>query len=146
MAKSGVTLPGLKKSGITGIKEMRDTVGKLLDKTSANALKGVFLDAAQVLRDRLYATVPGPSVGNKAFPAGTLGAGIFMSPGKDRKANVLVGIGNKGGANHLGLWLEYGTSKMSPRPFFRPAVQASKPQMAQIVAEGIRDAIDGATH
>lgn len=142
MAKSVVTLPNLKKSGIVGIQEMRDNIGKVLNRVSATALKDVFYNAGMVLYRELDRVIPGPSKGNKDFPAGTLRKGLFITRGKPDKANVLVGIGGKKRANYLGLWLEHGTSKMAPRPFFRPSVLRSKSEMAQIIAGGIKDTLD----
>lgn len=145
MARSAVTLPNLKKSGITGIKELRDTVGHIIDKTGAEALKEVFYQAGMVLFNRLDAVIPAASKGNKAFPPGTLRRGLFITRGKENKANVVVGISGKGRANYPAIWLEHGTYKQPPRPFFRPAVLASKAEMASIIANGINNAIDTAT-
>lgn len=144
MAKTAVTLPALKKTGIAGIKEMRDTVGHIIDKTQAEALKGVFREAAELLEAALHQNAPGPSRGNKAFPSGTLKAGIFVADGPPRKANVLVGVGRKRGAAYLGIWHEFGTRKMRPNPFFRRSVNQVKPAMAQIIANGIRSAVEKA--
>lgn len=144
MAKSAVTLPALKKSGIAGIQEMRDTIGNILDKTQGRAMKAAFMEAAELLKSKLLENAPGPSKGNKAFPAGTLKAGIFVDAGKPTKSNVLVGVGRKKGAAYLGIWHEFGTVKMRPNPFFRRSVNQVKPAMAKLVAEGIRNAVDKA--
>lgn len=146
MARSVVTLPQLKRSGIDGIKQMRDTVGRIIDKTQAEALKDVFYEAGMVLYNRLRTdiAVHSPSLGNKAFPAGTLARGLFIARGIAKKANVLVGISGRAGANYLAIWLEHGTFKQTPRPFFRPAVIASKAEMAPIIANGIKNAYEEA--
>ena len=39
-------------------------------------------------------------------------------------------------------FLEFGTSKMPARPFFRPAIQATKGSFVQIVGDGIQKGID----
>jgi HK97 gp10 family phage protein len=120
---------------------MRDTVGHIINKTEAEALKAVFHEAAELLKMALIQNAPGPSLGNKKFPAGTLKAGIFVADGPGRKPNVLVGVGRKKGAAYLGIWNEFGTKWMRPNPFFRRSVNQTKPAMAQIIARGIRDAV-----
>ncbi len=144
MAKSAVTLPSLKKTGIAGIREMRDTIGHIISKTEGEALKVIFREAAELLKSALIQNAPGPSKGNKRFPAGTLKAGIFIADGPGTKPNVLVGVGRKRGAAYLGIWNEFGTVKMRPNPFFRKSINQTKPAMAQIIAHGIRDAVEKA--
>ena len=146
MPKSVVTLPNLKKSGISGIKEMRDTVGHIIDKTQAEALKDVFYQAGMVLYSRLQTAIAmhSPSLGNKKFPAGTLARGLVIARGIAKKANVLVGISGRAGANYIAIWLEHGTYKQAPQPFFRPAVIASKAEMTPIIANGIKNAYEEA--
>lgn len=43
------------------------------------------------------------------------------------------------------LFLEYGTSKMAARPFFRPAIAAVEPQLVKIVGEALQKGIDRVT-
>lgn len=147
MPRSAVTLPSLKKSGIAGIPELRAQLAQVIDKASAEGLKDVFFEAGMVLYERLHSDISthSPSKGNKAFPAGALLRGLFITRGKPGKPNVMVGISGRDGANYLGIWLEHGTYKQSPQPFFRPAVLAARPEMAQIIATGIKDAVDEAT-
>ena len=144
MAKTAVTLPALKKTGIAGIKEMRDTIGHIINKAEGEALKTVFREAAELLKTALVQNAPGPSKGNKAFPAGTLKAGMFVADGPSRKPNVLVGVGRKKGAAYLGIWNEFGTKFMRPNPFFRRSINQTKPAMAEIIAKGIRSAVEKA--
>ena len=147
MAKTVVTLPNLKKSGIVGIKEMRDTVGHVIDAAQGEALVEGFFGIATILYQRLYSAIAphSPSIGNKQFPPGTLLKGLFITRGKVTKPNVLVGIGGRGGANYLAIWLEHGTVRQQAQPFFRPAVLASKPEMAPLIANVIKDALEQAT-
>ena len=151
MAKTAVTLPALKKSGIAGIKEMRDTVGHIITVVQGEALKKTFREAGELLRAALIENAPGPSLGNKAFPAGTLKAGMFIADGPPTKSNILVGVrgsmgGNKKsrGAAYLGIWHEFGTVKMKPNPFFRRSINQMKSPMASIIAHGIRATVEKA--
>lgn len=43
-----------------------------------------------------------------------------------------------------GLYLEFGTSRMAPRPFLTPAVEAVKPRMAGWAKEAVLQVIDNA--
>ena len=47
----------------------------------------------------------------------------------------------KKGAPHAQL-LERGTSKMPPRPFFRPAVEASQSEVASTVNDGLKELLE----
>ncbi len=146
MPRQGVTLPSLKKTGVAGIKEMRDTIGHVLEKTELIALKDVFYSAGLVLFHKLGSEIDqhSPSEGNKQFPPGTLKRGLFITAGKVGKPNVLVGISGRDGANYLGIWLEHGTIHQPARPFFRPSVMSTRPEMADIIAHGIKNAIEEA--
>ena len=139
MAKSAVTLPVLKRSGIAGIKEMRNTVGHIIDRTGAQGLKEVFMKAGEIFYQALKQNAPRPSKGNKRFPAGAVSRNIFITSGTPTKPNVLVGVSKREGAARVALWYEFGTVKQRPRPFFRWSLAFTRPQMAQIIAEGIRD-------
>lgn len=144
MAKSGVTLPALKKVGIAGIKEMRDTVGHVIDKAGAEELKEVFFDAGSIFYEALQTAAPVSETGSPDFPSGSLRDAIFIGRGKPTKPNVMVGVSGHNGENYLGIWLEYGTVKMSPHPFFRPTLLATRPEMADKIANGIKQAIEDA--
>ncbi len=145
MPKSGVTLPTLKKSGISGIKEMRATVGAILTQTSAEYLKEVFMGAGSIFYDELKATMPpriSPERSTAKFPPGAVLRNIFIGPGTPTKPNILVGISKHEGAANVWLWNEFGTIRMKARPIFRNALAATKIEMGQVIAAGILAVIE----
>lgn len=140
MARNVVSVPAYNKTSITGIKEIRDRVAAILNRTTAEHIKkDICLEAGQILVDELHATAPQPSKGNKDFPSGTLQRGIFMGLGKSTKASVQVGISAKGKASTLAGWIEYGTVHVDAEPFFRPAIQATKSEMAYVIGNGLQE-------
>lgn len=136
MARAVVTKTNLRRTsksiGIEGLDETLQNIANVLDKTSAEQLKGVYLKAGQVLRDRAKQNAP--------YRTGTLQGAIFAARGKPEKSNVLVGV-NRKKAPH-GILLEYGTSRMRPRPFFRPAITETRPQMTEIIVNGFMEAVE----
>lgn len=46
-----------------------------------------------------------------------------------------------GGVEHYAIFVEYGTSKMAARPFFRPGVEAAKPKVEALLTAAILDTI-----
>jgi HK97 gp10 family phage protein len=150
MSRAAVTLPAYRKTSIEGIQEIRARIAAIIDHLSPEHIKDICMEAGTILYDELRATVPGPSKGNEAFPAGTLRDGVFIGRGDPRKPNIQVGISNKPslgkqGAATLAGWLEYGTVKMEPEPFFRPAVASTKPEMAFIIGDGLQHILEEET-
>jgi hypothetical protein len=56
-----------------------------------------------------------------------------MAPDEPRGAVFVErrGIGGRWGTDNVGLWLEYGTSKMPAYPFLGPAAEAERPRHYQ---------------
>lgn len=144
MARSAISKVTIRKTGnfsVEGLNQFYDNVERVLDRTSAENLKGVFMKAGMVLRDRAKANAP--------FRTGKLRNAIFAAPGNPDKPNVLVGVSRskrKTGAPPAphGILIEYGTSKMQARPFFRPAITETKGQMAEIIITGFKKTIEDA--
>ncbi len=144
MARSAITKPQLRKAGdltISGLDEILDNLANVIDKTAAEILKGVFMDAGKVLRDRAKANAP--------VRTGLLRSAIFAAPGRPDKSDVLVGVSRskrKTGAPSAphGVLIEFGTVKMTARPFFRPAIDSTKSQMGKIIIDGVRQTIEDA--
>lgn len=128
---------------VEGIDELVRNVAKILDRTKAEKLKDTFMVAAKIVRDEVKDLAPVRKV-----PAGLIGGRkpgflreqIFAAPGDPRQPNVLVGVSKA----FYGALLERGTSKMSARPFFRPAIVASRATAARVIGDGLRKVIDEA--
>ena len=92
----------------------------------------LFLRAAKVIRDNAKERAP-------LGPTGNLRKGIvakLLDRRGRRVAPAMAGI-NFRRAPHAHL-VEFGTVKMSPRPFFRPAVIASKERVNKIIVGGFK--------
>jgi len=123
---------------VAGYNELIGNLNNVLDKTSAENLKGVFMDAGRVLQRNAEANAAPHRKSSR------LEANIFVAPGKEDKANILVGVKFKKAPE--GFWLEYGTSREPAQPWWRPAVTASKPEMARIITDGMKKTIEDASH
>jgi HK97 gp10 family phage protein len=145
--RQAITRASLRNSkvfSIDGLQQAFDKMEVIIDKTSAEALKSVYYEAGTLLRDKAKSIVP--------VATGRLRDAIFCAPGTPSEPNVLVGINrsrsrqSKTGlptAPH-GMLVEYGTTRMAARPFFRPAVQQTRAPMAAKIAQGIHDQIEKA--
>jgi HK97 gp10 family phage protein len=139
MATRRALTRGHKAFQVEGLDELQRNCDKIISRTSAEKLKEVFLHGAKIIRDEAKDLAP--------VRTGTLRRAIFAAPGDPRKSDALAGVSMKsvakGGAPHAML-VEYGTSKMAPRPYMRPAIAAARPAVARIIADGIREAIEDA--
>lgn len=130
MAKQGVTIEGDEEL----IRKMRN----LGDAVKGSQPERLYLRAAKVIRDDAKERAP---VG----PTGNLRRGIVAKvlDRMGRKvAPAMVGI-NFRIAPHAHL-LEFGTVKMSPRAFFRPAVRAQEQRVKDILRKGFKKIIEKA--
>lgn len=62
-----------------------------------------------------------------------------------QRASAVVQIDDsgKGGIEHKAIFLEYGTVKMAPKPFFRPGVDAMRDRAEAQMEKQIEGLIDG---
>lgn len=126
----------VKFTKVEGLAEFADAVEKLKGKVSGEDVRKVLMRGAFVIRDEAKARVP--------VDTGKLKESIIATYGKKDPddLNVLVGVKyGKGGAPHAHL-VEFGTSKMPPRPFFRPAVSSKKTEAGEKIAEGLKKLIE----
>ncbi len=121
---------------IEGEEELLRKFRKLGDAVKGSQPERLFLRAAKSIRDAARDAAP-------EGPTGNLKAGIVarILDRKGRKvAPAMVGI-NFRRAPHAHL-LEFGTVKMSPRPFFRQAVINTQQRVNDIIAKGFKRIID----
>lgn len=136
---SAITKPQLRKAGdltITGLDAILDNLNSILTKTRAENLKGIFMEAGVVLRDRAKANVP--------VRTGSLKKRIFAAPGKSDKPDILVGVAKPDKGYPYEMAVEYGTSRMSAHPFFRPAITESRDEVGKIIITGVWHVIEDA--
>lgn len=125
------------KLAITGLPEMLRKLRTLPEVMQAKVIKGAVASGAAVIRNEAVIRAPYYSgqVGKNHPPPGTLRAAIYQTRLTSEctptleKWLVSVRKGKKalGGADaYYATWIEYGTIKMSARPYMRPAFEARK--------------------
>lgn len=136
MARTALT----KKSiSIEGVPELAAKISDLVEEVTVR--EGVFdvlMTAGRVARDEIRDGAP--------VRSGVTRDSVFAArgvPAKFRKGpSVVVGINFKKAPQAL--WYEYGTVHQPARPFFRPAINAVRPSLARVIADGFRRVIQGA--
>lgn len=125
---------------VKGGKALRDALSSMSAEVQAEAGKAVLGSAVELRSDVVKAVHSGPASGrvykksnpNRTHQAsapgqapqtdtGRLASSIFFDKVGDLTAVV-------GSSVIYALYLEYGTSRMAARPFFRPAVERMKPK------------------
>jgi HK97 gp10 family phage protein len=135
---------------LEGVPELRKTLLEIAKTLSGETrdeynkkLKDVLMIPAQMIRDEAKDMAPvatAEEIGPHAkYPPGTLKNSIFAAPGKD-KPIAYVGVSPKK-VPYAGM-VEYGTSKMTAQPYLRPAIAATRPIAAVVIAEGLDKLID----
>ena len=127
---------------IEGLDQLMNNLNLVGNVPASAAAKAVFHQAGLVVRRyaRFYAPFdPDRKKGTHLRDA------ILVSDGPKQYPNVLVVVSYKmkGGAPHAHL-LEFGTVKMSARPYMRPASATAKPEVEWIIHDGILELIKGA--
>ncbi len=142
MARSVVTAGRLSK--IEGVQEMLDKIATIMDRTTAENLKDTFLEAGAVVQQLVIAGAPYDDKHRvRMLKNGTewphLRDAVFLTKGRSNVPNVIVGISHRRAPQ--GIWVEYGTEHSQAEPFFRPAVNSSRPMVASILIDGLNEII-----
>lgn len=141
-SRPSVSREAAKAFRIEGIAEIQANIAKVMNRAVGTAAKDVYYRAGVILRDRARANAPydpGRKKGTHLRDA------IFCGRGDPTKPNVLVGVRYKvPGAPHAHL-VEFGTSKWAGKPYFRPALAQSGPQIASTIKDGLLKIINDAT-
>lgn len=88
-----------------------------------------FMKPALMIRDEARDMAP--------VVTGKLKAGIFAAAMKKRPGAV-AGVHGV----HYAKWVEYGTEKTTPNPYFRPAILATRPLAANMLAPDLKKVIE----
>lgn len=120
---------------LEGVDEIKKNIAKILDRTSGEKIKKVYMRAAMIAVREARSIVP--------VRTGKLRDAIFADYGDPTKPNVLVGV-NYRKAPHAHL-VEFGTVKTPAHPYFRPAVTATRSLMAATIIEGFKEILDEST-
>lgn len=126
---------------LSGVEEVQRALGTLSAELRTG-LRGLVRDATQRTQNQARATVPvarvaggatRQAIGKTSFDDGDTGS-VFVAPvrdpltGRRRPTNVPV-------------WLEYGTRKMTERPFLTPAGHAAGRQMEDAALRLVTQAV-----
>lgn len=142
---TGVSKPIIRKAGgftVSGLQEAYQKVSDILTATAAKNLKTVFMNAGMVGYAAVLEAAPYDEHHREKSPFMHVRDAVFLGAGDPGEPNVLLGVNYRKAPQAL--WLELGTVKMAPTPFFKQAVNSVKMQMGGIIAQGIKDAIEDA--
>ena len=123
---------------VEGLSETLDALDELTTATQANVMRRVLLAAGQPIADAATALAP-------RGPSGNLVASISVAPAQpskmtrssraayDKQNTVEVVV--EAGPVPQSIFMEFGTSTNSARPFMRPAWQGQRETALQIITE-----------
>lgn len=150
MARQAVTGRQLVK--VDGMDEALKNIAKVMSKTTGEALKGAYIEAAKVLWKQARANIRALPLSDKAKAVLTAEVSIMRAPAN--RPYAMVGMSQQAGIRKLGkggrfisnpYWFEFGTKRgMKPTPFFRPAVSMARPGIKEALAGGLKKVLDGA--
>ena len=134
-----------------GLRVEADTTALLaaLDRLSADVVARHTKPACKVTAERIQAGARA----RVARRTGRTAAGITVDESYDKQGYVvlpfnaafelaLIGAGNDQQPENLPLWLEFGTSRMTKRPYFFAAVELERDPHDRRIRAAIQDAID----
>src|SRR5215831_18430234 len=135
MANYSLTTKAFKLEGVPEMKKtllaMQKSMTQEADEKYREQVKDVMMIPAKMIRDEAKDLVP--------VVTGRLQAAIFAAP-FIKGGGALAGVHVKDA--YYAPFVEYGTSRTHPHPYFRPAILATRPIAATVIAEGLRKVID----
>jgi HK97 gp10 family phage protein len=134
-----------KWEGITELKNTLASAGVKLDDKDPE-VKAAILEPAKAMIEnaRNLAPIAKEIEGKmaKKYPPGTLKRSLLATVGPKTQRGVFL-VARKRVA-YYAPWVEFGTSKMSPHPFFRPALMQFMSTYVNDIAPGIKRLVEGA--
>lgn len=129
---------------IEGMDEVLKRLNKVINGISAEQIEGVLMKGARVIKKEAERRVGAMF----KVKTGRLSRSMRAKRGKNRGqtfASVFAAIDRSKikGSPHAHL-LEKGTSKMPAKPFWRPSIDTTRNEVADVVNKGIRDLLGGA--
>ena len=139
---------------VQGLKELNDALQQLPVKLERNILRGAIRAGAQPIVDAARRLAPVLSDADPRRVFGALAKSIHARS-VQMKNGMLTGGVVAGGAATVGRgkdkveadafyarFVEYGTAKMAPRPFLRPAIDSKTEAAIDATADYIRTRVD----
>lgn len=133
MKSYGLNVKAMKLEGVPQLIATMKDLAKTMDGQGAEAMKAklndAFMKPASVIRDEAKDLVP--------VVTGNLRDHLFAGPLSD-KVGALVGV--KGVP--YAAFVEYGTARNIAHPYFRPAINSTRPLAANMMAGDFKDVIE----
>lgn len=152
--KSGISRGRVERVEIEGLEELKASLEALGTEVATKIGVNANRDAAKDLLDILQQAAPYQPGSTKKYwktkggvttaDYGHLRDNLKVSREKARKQGHIVHRVSTGKA-FWGSFLEYGTVNMAPRPWMRPAVEATRGYLLQIQQRGLKNGIEKAT-
>lgn len=120
---------------VSGLDDMHAAIAAL-NRELESELPGIALAGAEIVEAEVAARAPRRT----GALVSSLDAEAELRRGA-ASAVVQVDDSAKGGGEHYAIFIEYGTSRMAARPFFRPGVEAAKPKVEAALVAGIQNVI-----
>ena len=122
------------------IKCLNDAGLKIDDKS--NEIKDIILPPAQAMIANAQSLAPIADRTFGKFKPGTLRRSLIATKGPATQRGIFM-VARKRIAPYAP-WVEFGTSKMSPQPFFRPAILQFGSTYANDIAPGVKRLLENA--
>lgn len=120
-----------------GMNDVLEALAKVIDSTTGDEAKKVFVKAALEARDSIRSLTP--------VVTSKLRESIFAARGDENLPNALVGVNYKIAPHaHLVEFGHAGPRPAPPHPYFRPGLVLATPKVKQILKDGLLKVIENA--
>jgi HK97 gp10 family phage protein len=134
----------LKWNGVPELVNTYQKVAQVLDDRTPD-VKAVILLPCETAMDKAQSLAPQadrvyPGYGGQKFEPGTLKSAIYAMPGRSNARGVLMKVDKT--VAYYAPFVEFGTSKMQARPYFRPAILQMQSTYLADIAPGLQKLIE----
>ena len=125
---------------VHGLDSLQENLSRLPEDLEAAITQGLEEAAAQAvnyIEDEISNSYPPASFPGEppATRTGTLKRSVRIESVEPMR--VTIAAGGSGTMAPYASWLEFGTSKMAPRPFIQPMIQVLMPEIGNILLESV---------
>jgi len=139
MAVGGGRAAAGKQFRMQGLSRLQRSLDQLPNRLRETALKNASAAGARVIRNEAKQRVP---VETGQLRKNIVVARTIKQKGRKRRIRGAVFVGIRGAARYYAHLVEFGTSKLSARPFLRPALDQKAPEALRAIAEKLAKEID----
>lgn len=132
---------------VEGLEELKDSFDSLPDDlgpTITRALTIAASEAVEQIQSSISDSYPPPSI---PFTPPHVRTGALRRSARIERIEpgiVTIAVGGPGSIVPYAAWLEFGTSKMEPRPFVEPVIERIKPGITSIITEEVNKDLEQA--